>query len=194
MSIFTKESVYFSADRATKWNYEPGTGRATLYVDGVATFSASAGHTGSDNPMTVRRRLRVLDAATATLTADDSGALCVLDRAAGVVATLPAAATGLWFDFYVKTSVTSNAYKVITAAATTFLHGQLISVDTDSSNALAYDQVGNGTTHVAVNMNGTTTGGLIYTRFRLVCISATQWVIDGHNFGSGSVATPFATS
>lgn len=132
--------------------------------------------------------------ATRTLTSADSGGLVYLNKADGVVVTLPAAAAGLWFDFAVGTSVTSNAYKVITSAGTEFIKGQLVSVDTDSTNALAYDQVGNGTTHVAVNMNGTTTGGLIYTRFKLVCISTTLWHIEGMNFGSGTVATPFATS
>lgn len=218
MSIFTRDKVAFSADKNTYWEYDAGAAVARLVVDGttVQTLSASTAisetefgyldgvsttptasklalHNGSAQ-LPVRRVVNVHTAATATLAAVDSGSLNVFDRAAGIVITLPTNAAGLWFDFFVKTSVTAAAYKVITAAGTQFILGQLVSVDTDSTNALAYDQVGDGSTHVAISMNGTTTGGLIYTRYRLVCISATQWLVDGMNFGSGVVATPFATS
>jgi hypothetical protein len=133
--------------------------------------------------------------ATKTLKPEDSGATIVLDRAAGTVITLPKAQEGLNFEFTVLTSVTSNAYKFSTLRqGTEFFIGQLISVDTDTTNALAYDQVGNGTTHDNISMNGTTTGGLIYTNFRARAISSTQWLVEGTNFGSGAVATPFATS
>src|SRR5258708_2613530 len=37
--------------------------------------------------------------ATKTLTAGDSGSLCLFDRAAGIVYTLPTGAAGLWFEF-----------------------------------------------------------------------------------------------
>lgn len=131
--------------------------------------------------------------ATHTLSQDDSGAVVLLDRAAGIVITLPLAKVGTVFEFMVDTSVTSNAYKVITGAATEFLVGTLASVDTDSSDAVAGFS-GNGSSHVAVSMNGTTSGGLLGTRMRFTCLSATSWMVEGTNRGSGAVATPFATS
>lgn len=131
--------------------------------------------------------------ATATLTTDQTGSTVLLDRAAGIVVTLPLAVPGLVYDFAVTTSVTSNAYKVITGAGTELLIGTLASVDTDTSDAMAGFS-GNGSTHVAVSMNGTTTGGLIGTKFRFTCLSTTKWVVEGTNRGSGSVATAFATS
>lgn len=132
--------------------------------------------------------------ATKTLTESDSGKMIYLNKASGTIITLPTAKVGLMYEFIVGTSVTSNNYKVITASSAEFIKGQLISVDTDTSNALDYSQVGNGTTHRAVTMNGTTTGGLIYTVFRVWAVSTTLWAIEGRNFGSGSVATTFATS
>jgi len=132
--------------------------------------------------------------ATKTLTESDSGKLVYLNKATGVIITLPAAKVGLSYDFLVGTSVTSNNYKIITASTTEFMKGQLISIDTDTSNVLAYDQIGNGTTHRAVTMNGTTTGGLIYTRFTVWAVSTTLWAVEGRNYGSGTVATPFAIS
>ena len=131
--------------------------------------------------------------ATATLSVDDSFATVILNRAAGTVVTLPLAVPGLTYDFVVTTSVTSNAFKVITGAATEFLIGGYTNVDTDTSNAVAVF-TGNGSTHVSVNMNGTTTGGLIGTVLRFTCLSNTRWMVEGMNMGSGTVATAFATS
>jgi len=144
---------------------------------------------------TVRKKENIISGlgATRTLTTDESGSTVVLDRAAGIVITLPLAVPGLVYDFAVTTSVTSNAYKVITGAGTELLIGALASVDTDTSDAMAGFS-GNGSTHVAVSMNGTTTGGLAGTKFRFTCLSNTRWVVEGTNRGSGTVATPFATS
>jgi len=131
--------------------------------------------------------------ATKALLVEENGALLVLDKVDGIVFTLPAPVVGMYFDFVVKASVTSNSYKVITNVGTVFLAGQVLSNDTDTAGAAVFFQ-GNGTTHVAVTMNGTVTGGLIGTQLRFTCISATQWVVSGTNNGSGIVATPFATS
>lgn len=143
----------------------------------------------------VRARQNVISGsgATRTLNANESGSLCLFDRAAGIVFTLPTAKAGTYFDFAVSTSVTSNAAKVITAAGTELLIGGYTNVDTDTSNAVAaFD--GNGSTHVAVSMNGTTTGGLQGTKLRFTCLSDTRWIVEGIVRGSGTVATAFATS
>jgi len=52
----------------------------------------------------------------------------------------------------------------------------------------------NGTTIRAVSAAGTTTGGLIGERYRVTCINATQWFIEGIAVGSGTIVTSFATS
>lgn len=131
--------------------------------------------------------------ATRSLTESESGSLCLFDRAAGIVYTLPSAKPGAYFDFVVTTTVTSNAAKVITAAGTELLIGGYTNVDTDTANAVAvYD--GNGSTHVAVSMNGTSTGGRQGTKLRFTCLSATRWMVEGIVMGSGSVGSAFATS
>lgn len=131
--------------------------------------------------------------ATVTLTAAQSGSVALFDRAAGIVYTLPSPAVGLYYDFQVLTTITSNAAKVITSAGTVLLTGSLINIDTDTSNAVAA-WTGDGSTHVSVSMNGTTTGGVAGTFMRFTCISATRWMVSGVIEGSGAVATPFATS
>lgn len=131
--------------------------------------------------------------ATRTLLAEESGSLCLLDRAAGVVYTLPAPKEGMQFEFLATVAVTSNAYKVITDAATTFLLGAVMGGSLTVADSGDVFQA-NGTTHVSISENGTTTGGLVGTRFKVTAISATQWVVDGIYVGSGTLADPFATS
>jgi hypothetical protein len=130
--------------------------------------------------------------ATRTLTAKESGALCLFDRAAGVVYTLPAPVVGMEFEFATTVTITSNAAKVITNSASVFLLGvvNIILVAAATTLAAAF----NGTTHVAISSNGTTTGGVIGDRFKVTALSSTQWAITGIVSGSGSLATPAATS
>lgn len=125
------------------------------------------------------------------LTAADNGALCVWNAAAGHLYTLPAAATGLWFDFVVGITITSVGAKVITASGDFLLGGFIQS--TDSTYTSAY-HAANGTDIVSWNGNGTTTGGLAGDWFRVVAISASQWQIWGMGRATGSEASPFATS
>lgn len=131
--------------------------------------------------------------ATRTLSVDETGSTCLFDRAAGIVYTLPLAVPGLVYDFVVTTTITSNAAKVITGAGTELLIGGYTNVDTDTSNAVAAF-TGNGSTHVSVSMNGTTTGGILGTKLRFTCLSSTRWMVEGIVQGSGTVATAFANS
>lgn len=132
--------------------------------------------------------------ATRTLNELESGSLCLFDRAAGIVFTLPTTPTpGTWFDFVISTTITSNSAKIITGSATELLIGGYTNVDTDTSNAVA-SFTGNGSTHIAVTQNGTTTGGIKGTKLRFTCLSATNWMVEGIVQGSGTVATAFATS
>lgn len=144
---------------------------------------------------TMKTKVNVISGlgATAKLSVDDTGSTVLLDRAAGIVVTLPLAVPGLYYDFDVVTSVTSNSYKIITGAATELLIGGYTSVDTDTSNAVAVFTA-NGSTHIALTMGGTTTGGLVGTTLRFTCLTTTKWLVTGVNNGSGVVATAFATS
>lgn len=133
--------------------------------------------------------------ATRQLLVDESGAFCQFDRAAGVVYTLPAltaALIGMQFEFLVTVSVTSNAHKIITADAATFLLGEVFAFTTATASGAGF--AADGSTIRALSANGSTTGGLIGERYIVTAISATQWAITGQTVGSGTLATPFATS
>ena len=130
---------------------------------------------------------------TRTLLPDQSGALVLLDTASGSVITLPTPVVGMQFEFNTTVSVTSNSHKVITAASDEFLVGGVISANLTVAASGDFF-VADGTTHVAITSNGSTTGGLVGGGFRLTAISTTQWSIEGLICGSGTNADPFATS
>lgn len=130
---------------------------------------------------------------TRTLKAKESGALCLNDRAAGIVWTLPAPAEGMEFTFRTTVQRTSNSYKIITNAATVFLVGAVMAGDATiatSGDIFTAD----GTTHVALTLDGDTKGGFVGEDIRLTAISSTQWLITGLVIGTGTMVTGFATS
>lgn len=165
----------------------------TSHVDGdIYVDTNYAVRLSNGTSLVVPGNVRKVFHAATTLTAADSGALCVWDTAAGFLYTLPAAAEGLWFDFVVAVTITSSAAKVICAAGD-FILGSFLQIPDTAAQAVYH--AANGTTHVAWSGNGTTTGGYSGDSFRLTAISGTQWVIhNGIGLATGSEATPFATS
>lgn len=128
-----------------------------------------------------------------TLKAEESGALVVLGVASGCTVTLPAPAEGMQFTVGVSVTRTSNSYKIITDAATTFMVGAVMAGDaTIATSGDVFEA--NGTTIVAVTMDGDTKGGFIGTTLRFTCINSTQWYVEGLVIGTGTMVTPFATS
>lgn len=130
--------------------------------------------------------------ATRTLLAKESGSLCLFDVATGVTYTLPTPSIGMFFEFAATVAWTSGVYKFITAASTQFLVGSVSSLNNAAATGAAF--LANGTTHRAVSMAGTTTGGFTGDKFRVTAISATQWLLEGVYSNSGTAATPIATS
>lgn len=132
-----------------------------------------------------------LDAATATITADGyAGLTILLDRAAGVVATLPAATgSGARYEFVIKTTVTSNAYDIRCPSGSEFFgHATL---HQDSANTVAtFDAADNDN---EISMNGSTTGGLRGGRIVLTDAYAGHWHALVETAATGTEATPFTT-
>ena len=136
------------------------------------------------------------EVATRTLTAAESGALCLFDTAAGVTYTLPTIdrteQIGMVFDFFVSV-VGTGTYKVITGAASEFLLGSIVLFDkTIATSGDIFDA--DGSTIVALAATSDVTGRLLGGSFRVVAISLTQWAISGYLQEAGTALTPFATS
>lgn len=161
----------------------------------IAVSQESLGYGAPDGATVLGLHRQVISAQPATrqLLPKESNALCLFDRAAGIVYTLPTPSfVGQTFEFTVTVSVTSNAHKIITNLTTEFLVGALVMASIATASPAGFSA--NGTTIRAVSANGSTTGGLIGETYRVTAISATQWEINGVSFGSGTLATPFATS
>lgn len=135
--------------------------------------------------------------ATRTLNEGESGSTVLLDKADGITVTLPAGCrAGTFFEFNVTVSSTSVGYKVITGAGTELLTGAIVNCDTDTSDAVAIWKALVGSSYISFTLGGsdTTKGGLKGDRVRVVKLNSTTWSVEGVTLGTGTVATPFATS
>ena len=127
---------------------------------------------------------------------NESGSVIVMDATDQITVRLPTPVAGMTFDFVTSVAVTaSDTHKIITKTiASEFMLGAVGSF----SNAVAEGGdlfSANGTTHVAITSNGSTTGGRDGQVITLTAISTTQWAVSGYISGSGgTLTTPFATS
>ncbi len=127
-----------------------------------------------------------------TLTTKESGSLVLFDIAGATTFTLPAPSVGQYFDFGAAITGTGT-WKIITNSASVFLNG---GVQIGSETAGGHDSfAADGSTHRAITMDADTKGRIKGgAMLRLVCVSATQWYVQGWLIGAGTVATPFTTS
>ena len=130
-------------------------------------------------------------AATVTITADGYvGSRVIFNRAAGVVATLPAATgTGNKYEFIGLVDA-SGSQIVKVANATDVMMGW---------SALGNDAAGSSNFYTAdssdtITLNGTTTGG--FKGWRVVCddIAAGFWAVTVASEANGTEATPFSAT
>ena len=147
-----------------------------------------------DGCITTGRHREVLTlVASRTLLAEDSGALVLLGVATGMTLTLPVPAVGMEFNVGVSVTRTSNSYKIITSGAAVFLLGSYMAGDETIATSGDVFTL-NGTSHVALTIDGDTKGGFIGGILNFICISATQWYVEGMVLGTGTMATAAAAS
>ena len=135
-----------------------------------------------------------------TLNELESGSVCLFDAAAGGTYTLPADPTpGTFYDFKVYSNITANSAKIITGLRGTTLAlicGAVTTLNGNDGVAKSFSIAeGSGANrYVAVTSNGSTTGGQLGTELRVTALSKGTWYVSGIVFGSGTMATPAATS
>jgi hypothetical protein len=123
-----------------------------------------------------------------------AGRVIVLDRAAGVAATLPAATgTGDVYTFVVKTTASGGNYVVKVANATDVFNGSMAYFNDTGTAGLGKGWAA-ADSDDTVTLNGTTTGG--YAGARVVCTDYASgfWSVQVFGKQSGSVATPFSAT
>ena len=98
---------------------------------------------------------------------------------------------GVVYTIWVPTTISTSSLKIGTDTTDRFV-GSVISVDTDTSGAVVGFTA--GASDDFINFNGTTTGGVAGTWVQIVAVDALKDMVTGTVNGSGTVATPFATS
>ena len=131
-------------------------------------------------------------ASTLTVTADAyAGQKIILDRAAGITCTLPAATgSGNSYEFFVATT-TSGTYIIKVANSSDTMVGTAILFQDAGDTVVGYAASG---TNDTVTMDGTTRGGIAGAYCRLTDIKANLWHVELVSDASGTEATPFSAT
>ena len=135
---------------------------------------------------------------TQTITAEESGTIFSLNRAGGIVVTLPAAAAGLTYKFHIGTTGTGTL-TINAASSADTLQGVVMIIDKDEVGGLAALNENIDTLAFVVPaaadhqlvMSADTKGRFIGGMIKYTCITDSKWVVTGHLFGDGTAATPF---
>jgi hypothetical protein len=98
---------------------------------------------------------------------------------------------GVVYTIWVPTTISTSSLKIATDGTDRFV-GSVLSIDTDTSGAAVGFTA--GANDDFINFNGTTTGGVAGTFVQIVAVAALKYMVSGTVNGSGTVATPFATS
>lgn len=98
---------------------------------------------------------------------------------------------GVVYTIWVPTTIATSSLKIGTDGTDKYV-GSVLSIDTDTSGA-AVGFVA-GASDDFINLNGGTTGGVAGTWVQIVAIAANKYMVTGSVLGTGTVATPFATS
>ena len=98
---------------------------------------------------------------------------------------------GVVYTIWVPTTISTSSLKIGTDGTDKYV-GAILSIDTDTTDA-ARGFVA-GASDDFINFNGTTTGGVAGTFVQIYAIAALKYMVTGTVLGSGTVATPFATS
>jgi len=98
---------------------------------------------------------------------------------------------GVVYTIWVPTTISTSSLKIATDGTDRYV-GAVLSIDTDTSGAAVGFTA--GASDDFINLNGTTTGGVAGTFVQIVAVAALKYMVTGTVLGSGTVATPFATS
>lgn len=134
--------------------------------------------------------------ATDAITAGEhAGRQCVINAAAGLTLTLPAAVgSGDVYKIAVGTTVTSNSAVIQVANATDEFVGVVIQVDADTSDTLAAYPALDADGFDTITMNGSTTGGIQGDYYIITDIASGKFLLEGYQSGTGTVATPLSAA
>lgn len=132
--------------------------------------------------------------ASLSLTAAMSGSAILLNTAAGSTATLPAASgSGNTYKFFVTTTATSNAHKILAASSSDFLNGIVTGETAGTAKCFASAAATNHS--IQMPFAGTQpSGGFIGDWFEFVDVAANLWSVKGMYQAGVTPTTPFSAA
>lgn len=142
----------------------------------------------------LRERALVNAGSTITLTRlAHGGRVILLDTAAGSTVTLPAATgSGVNFKFIVSVTPTSNQHRINVVGDDAFVGTAFVDADADCvADATVSFRAAADTDQI--NLNGTTTGGIVGDTVELIDYATDRWHVVIHSQATGTEATPFST-
>jgi len=161
-----------------------GTGAITTNLD-----IDSSGNLKTTGYVSAYANVSSITSATKSVESTDSGTVFTLNRAAGIVVTLPTAAAGYNYTFIIGTTFT-GAGQINTDNSSDLFSGfaQLFDPATATdTNTFIPDASDDDTIDLGSAAQGWLVGGVI----RLVATSASVWHCEAFLHGDGSLATPF---
>ena len=149
----------------------------------------SSGNITTTGYLSAYANVSSITSATKSVESTDSGTVYTLNRAAGIVVTLPTAVAGLNYTFIVGTTF-SGAGQINTDNSSDLFSGFAHLFDpatATDTNTFIPDASDDDTIDLGSAAQGWLVGGVI----RLVATSASVWHCEAFLHGDGSLATPF---
>jgi hypothetical protein len=134
-------------------------------------------------------------ASTLALTAAaHAGRFVTIDRAAGMVITLPVSAgTGDVYTLWIKATTAGTTTIKVPAASVAIMQGFAI-LGQDSGNATEFYATAADTDTITLYVSGSTTGGIVGARVTLRDVATALWAVEYFSDAAGSEATPFSAT
>src|SRR5262245_59641153 len=137
---------------------------------------------------------RIVIAGDATFVLDPvlhNDRIVLLDRAAGIAATLPqATGSGVKFTILVKTTF-SGSSTIKVQNSTDVFRGIVFQTADGGTTLAAYEAAGTDDT---ITMNGTSTGGIVGDRYEFIDYAPGFWNLMAWTSATGSEGTPLSAT
>lgn len=128
--------------------------------------------------------------ASTTLNTSHSGTTVVVNAAAGLTLTLPAATgAGYEYDILVGTTAATGSYVVQAASASDVMTGVAVFAADGGDSTVAFETAATSDT---ITLNGSTKGGIKGDRIKLKDVAAGLWAVNIIGSATGSEVTPFS--
>ncbi len=191
---FAPGCTYIDVDGAQGAQFYINEGTALLADFNALSFGAvglNATAAEINQAADVSTRIVNVTSSTQAVAESHSGKIFVLNLAAGIAVTLPAAAAGLDFTFIIRTTFTGAAtIKSVSGADIMIGHATM---GNDTNNNTVDWQALASSTYDTINMFGTSnsTGGIAGQRITIKGLATNLWWVEIQGDAAGTEATPF---